>query len=126
MSDAFLGTRFDYHVSDLCRDSLEGDPILQLKKWLEEASSAGIIEAATFGTPVVNVGDRQRLRERNLNVIDVPAQMQPLREAVSAAACAGRFERVNRYGDGFAGERIVNRLLQLPLAPQWLEKVNAN
>ena len=89
-------------------------------------SSAGIIEAATFGTPVVNVGDRQRLRERNLNVIDVPAQMQPLREAVSAAACAGRFARVNRYGDGFAGERIVNRLLQLPLAPQWLEKVNAN
>jgi GDP/UDP-N,N'-diacetylbacillosamine 2-epimerase (hydrolysing) len=34
-------------------------------------SSAGIIEAASFGTPVVNVGDRQRLRERNANVTDV-------------------------------------------------------
>src|SRR5439155_9262989 len=31
-------------------------------------SSAGIIEAATFGTPVVNIGDRQTLREHGPNV----------------------------------------------------------
>ena len=35
-------------------------------------SSAGIIEAATFGCPVINIGDRQSGRERNANVIDVP------------------------------------------------------
>src|SRR5690606_38057240 len=34
-------------------------------------SSAGIIEAASFGTPVLNVGPRQNLRERNANVVDV-------------------------------------------------------
>ena len=34
-------------------------------------SSSGIIEAASFDTPVVNIGDRQRGRERGANVIDV-------------------------------------------------------
>ncbi len=34
-------------------------------------SSSGIIEAASFGTPVVNVGTRQQGRIRSLNVIDV-------------------------------------------------------
>ena len=34
-------------------------------------SSSGIIEAATFGIPVVNIGDRQAGRERNGNVVDV-------------------------------------------------------
>ncbi len=34
-------------------------------------SSSGIIEAASFNLPVVNIGDRQLGRERSLNVIDV-------------------------------------------------------
>ena len=34
-------------------------------------SSSGILEAATFGVPVVNVGDRQRGRASGDNVVDV-------------------------------------------------------
>ena len=33
-------------------------------------SSSGIIEQAGLSTPVVNIGKRQNLREKNANVID--------------------------------------------------------
>jgi GDP/UDP-N,N'-diacetylbacillosamine 2-epimerase (hydrolysing) len=87
-------------------------------------SSAGIIEAATFGTPVINVGDRQRLRERNANVIDVCADANAIAAALARSAGSGRAPCENRYGDGMAGERIVQHLLSLPLDPSLLEKVN--
>ena len=34
-------------------------------------SSSGIREAASFGVPVINVGYRQKNRERNKNVYDL-------------------------------------------------------
>ncbi len=45
-------------------------------------SSAGIREAASFGVPVVNVGDRQEGRERNRNVIDVPCNYNAIVKAI--------------------------------------------
>lgn len=87
-------------------------------------SSAGIIEAASFGTPVVNIGDRQRLRERNANVADVPADATAIEVALRAALGRGRSPCDNAWGDGHAGERIARLLTQLPLGPAVLEKVN--
>lgn len=87
-------------------------------------SSAGIIEAASFGTPVLNVGRRQTLRGRNANVCDVPADAGAMREAVDALLSGGRFPAANVYGDGKAGERIVRLLVQLPLDADLLHKVN--
>ena len=87
-------------------------------------SSAGIIEAASFGTPVVNVGDRQRLRERNGNVVDVPPQAAAIENAVRAVLGHGRGPCDNVYGDGTAGERITALLARLPLDAAVLEKVN--
>jgi GDP/UDP-N,N'-diacetylbacillosamine 2-epimerase (hydrolysing) len=88
-------------------------------------SSAGIIEAATFGTPVVNVGDRQHLRERNPNVSDVPAQAQAVEAGLHAALSHGRWPCDNLWGDGRAGERIAALLATLPAGPELLEKVNS-
>ncbi|MGH6626581.1 MAG: UDP-N-acetylglucosamine 2-epimerase [Burkholderiaceae bacterium] len=88
-------------------------------------SSSGIIEAASFGTPVVNVGDRQRLRERNSNVTDVPAQMYAILVALHAALEQGRWPCNNLYGNGHAGERITELLASLPLEPALLEKTNS-
>jgi GDP/UDP-N,N'-diacetylbacillosamine 2-epimerase (hydrolysing) len=87
-------------------------------------SSAGIIEAATFGTPVVNVGDRQHLRERNANVIDVPAERAAIEAGLRQALQHGRWSCDNRWGDGRAGERIATLLAKLPAGPELLEKVN--
>lgn len=48
-------------------------------------SSSGIIEAASFGLPVVDIGDRQRGRLRGLNVINCPPDRHAIRRALSAA-----------------------------------------
>lgn len=88
-------------------------------------SSAGIIEAASFATPVVNVGDRQRLRERNPQVIDVPVQLSDLQAALKQALAWDRAEPANVYGDGQSAARIVQLLTTLPLDAAVLEKTNA-
>lgn len=88
-------------------------------------SSAGIIEAASFGLPVINVGSRQNLRERNANVVDVPARPAALDQAVDRVLREGRSAPRNVYGDGQAAARIVQLLKTLPLDPSVLAKVNA-
>lgn len=87
-------------------------------------SSAGIIEAASFATPVVNIGDRQRLRQRNANVVDVPSDAVAIEAALRAALRQGRSPCENVYGDGQSAQRIASLLAVLPLSPALLEKVN--
>lgn len=88
-------------------------------------SSSGIIEAASLNTPVVNVGDRQNCRERNANVIDVPPVKAMMVEAINRARQMNGQCWENVYGDGTASSRIVEHLLELSLAREVLEKVNA-
>jgi GDP/UDP-N,N'-diacetylbacillosamine 2-epimerase (hydrolysing) len=88
-------------------------------------SSAGIIEAATFGTPVINIGDRQRLRERNANVLDVTPDADAILPGIQAALRHGKWPCDNRYGDGLAGARIAKYLLELSLDRSVLEKTNS-
>ena len=87
-------------------------------------SSAGIIEAASFGTPVVNVGDRQRLRERSFNVQDVPPEPVAIEVAIREAIQHGKWPCHNKYGDGLAGQRIAAQLMTLSLDRTVLEKSN--
>ncbi|TGX50383.1 UDP-N-acetylglucosamine 2-epimerase (hydrolyzing) [Sphingomonas gei] len=88
-------------------------------------SSSGIIEAATFGTPVVNVGPRQNLRQRNGNVIDVPPSEADIATGLQAALAAGRYVPANVYGDGLADQHISNLLATMALHPDVLRKSNA-
>jgi GDP/UDP-N,N'-diacetylbacillosamine 2-epimerase (hydrolysing) len=88
-------------------------------------SSSGIIEAAAFALPVVNVGDRQIGRERSANVVDVPVEVGPIVAAVGRALAAGKREVANVYGDGQASERIVELLASVPLDAALLRKSNA-
>ncbi|MBA2402575.1 MAG: UDP-N-acetylglucosamine 2-epimerase (hydrolyzing) [Bradyrhizobium sp.] len=87
-------------------------------------SSSGIIEAASFGTPVVNIGSRQNLRQRNANVIDCGVDRGGLDEALTLALAAVRFDRSNVYGDGRAGERIASLLAQIDLSQSSVAKTN--
>ena len=88
-------------------------------------SSSGIIEASTFGLPVVNVGNRQNGRERSNNVTDVPANGSAISIALMEAAKKGTITIKNVYGDGQTGKRIVNLLTTLPLTADLLLKSNS-
>jgi GDP/UDP-N,N'-diacetylbacillosamine 2-epimerase (hydrolysing) len=88
-------------------------------------SSSGIIEAASFGTPVVNVGSRQTGRERSENTIDVGTERAEIAAGIEHALRRGRRQCVNVYGEGRASERIVKLLATLPLDAALLAKTNA-
>ena len=88
-------------------------------------SSAGIIEAASFLTPVVNVGDRQRLRERSANVVDVVTEVDAIYKAIAVALKIGKTPCDNKYGNGKAAARIVSLLTTLVLDRSVLDKSNS-
>lgn len=69
-------------------------------------SSSGIVEAASLGTPVVNVGDRQHGRLRNANVFDVDCSAAQIRHAIDAAEKFDAIGLSNVYGAGCADRQI--------------------
>jgi len=89
-------------------------------------SSSGIIEAASFQLPVVNIGSRQQGRARGRNVIDVGYGRQEIvagiRRAISPEFRASLVDLVNLYGDGHAAERIVRRLKEVELDDRLFRK----
>jgi UDP-N-acetylglucosamine 2-epimerase (non-hydrolysing)/GDP/UDP-N,N'-diacetylbacillosamine 2-epimerase (hydrolysing) len=82
-------------------------------------SSSGIMEAASFALPVVNVGIRQQGRERARNIIDVPAAYPAIFAALDRALTAefrtGLAGMENPYGNGTAAKTIVRVLTTVPL-----------
>ncbi len=99
-------------VRDVPRDRFIG--LLASTRVLIGNSSAGIIEAASLGTRVVNVGDRQLGRERSANVIDVGWTASSIERAIRRAS-ASKFAGRNVYGGGKAGERIARTLSDVVL-----------
>jgi UDP-N-acetylglucosamine 2-epimerase (non-hydrolysing)/GDP/UDP-N,N'-diacetylbacillosamine 2-epimerase (hydrolysing) len=89
-------------------------------------SSSGIMETASFGVPTVNVGARQRGRERARNVLDAEADVSSILaridEARSSAYRTSLQGMTNPYGDGHAAERIVKVLTTCPLGQDLLIK----
>jgi UDP-hydrolysing UDP-N-acetyl-D-glucosamine 2-epimerase len=78
-------------------------------------SSVGIRESAYLGLPVVNIGNRQRGRERAANVVDVGYDSAAIGEAIKTQLDRGWFERSYLYGDGQAGIRISALLARIDL-----------
>jgi UDP-N-acetylglucosamine 2-epimerase len=89
-------------------------------------SSSGIIEAASFALPVVNVGMRQRGRERGRNVLDAEPTVDSILERVAMARSVSFRQSLkgmeNIYGDGEASGRIVQVLASTPLGEELLIK----
>jgi UDP-hydrolysing UDP-N-acetyl-D-glucosamine 2-epimerase len=76
-------------------------------------SSSFVRDAGFYGTPVVLVGDRQRHRECDRNVIHVAAEIPPIVATVRLQLATGRYPASDLYGDGRVSERIVAALESL-------------
>jgi len=89
-------------------------------------SSSGIIEAASFALPVVNIGTRQKGRLRGKNIIDVDydrkSVLAGLEKAISNEFCSEIAGFKNLYGDGKATQKVVEKLKRVDLDDMLLVK----
>ena len=90
-------------------------------------SSSGMIDAPSFGLPVVNIGSRQDGRERGNNVINVGHNREEITTAIIRALEDSDFlDEVKRghnpYGDGKASSRIIKILSGIENTPRLLQK----
>jgi len=101
--------------------------LLKITNLLVGNSSSGIIEAATFKVPVINIGHRQEGRERSSNVIDVESGQTKIAAAIRRALYDSDFRKKlhrckNVYGNGRAASRIARVLSTIKLNKQLLNK----
>lgn len=73
-------------------------------------SSSGLREGAFLGIPCVNIGSRQRGRERAINVTDVNYNDKEIREAIQKQINHGKYKKSNLVGSGDAGLKIASIL----------------
>jgi UDP-hydrolysing UDP-N-acetyl-D-glucosamine 2-epimerase len=90
-------------------------------------SSSGIMETASFALPTVNIGMRQRGRERARNVLDAEPDSASISAVIRKARSAGFRESlrgmVNPYGEGSAAQTIVRVLTSVELNERLLVKL---
>jgi GDP/UDP-N,N'-diacetylbacillosamine 2-epimerase (hydrolysing) len=89
-------------------------------------SSSGIIEAASFGTPVIDLGVRQQGRERGVNVVNVPFAQPAIERELRRIYAGGRmvrYPRRNVYGGAGTGKRIASVLANLPIDTRLVRKL---
>lgn len=89
--------------------NLEGHLFLALlngSRCLVGNSSVGVRECSFIGVPVVNIGQRQKGRERSGNVVDVDWIAADIAAALRQQLIHGHYPKNTLYGDGFAGSRI--------------------
>ncbi|MDX9864930.1 MAG: UDP-N-acetylglucosamine 2-epimerase [Anaerolineaceae bacterium] len=93
--------------------------LMKLAEAMVGNSSSGIIEAASFALPVVNIGSRQGGRARGRNVIDVGYNHSEILDGIQRAVAPAMRQSLrgmqNPYGDGHAAGRIVFHLRDIPL-----------
>lgn len=85
-------------------------------------SSSGIIEAASFALPVVNIGRRQDGRERGANVIDCGHERAEIGAAIARALASDFTGLHNPYDAGGAAQVIVATLRAVALDHRLLAK----
>lgn len=124
-SQAFLRERGEGQVF-VNLDPVSYWSLLRCTGMLIGNSSSGIMEAASFALPAVNVGIRQRGREYGHNVLQAEANIQAILDGV-AMARSDTFRKSlegmeNLYGDGYASQRIVDVLASVPLGEELLIK----
>ncbi len=89
-------------------------------------SSSGIIEAASFELPVVNIGNRQLGRAHSFNVVHTDYDRESIAQAIRKVITPSFRSRLvgiaNPYGDGKAADRILKILQTIDLERKLLFK----
>lgn len=90
-------------------------------------SSSGIIEAPSFKIPVVNIGIRQKNRERSHNVLDVSYNKEEIKKAIEKALNDDSFKDQietcqNPYGEGNTALKITKILENINIDDSLLNK----
>ncbi|CAA9432859.1 MAG: UDP-N-acetylglucosamine 2-epimerase [uncultured Pyrinomonadaceae bacterium] len=100
--------------------------LLKYSDLLVGNSSSGIMETASIPLPTVNIGMRQRGREKPLNVLDAAPETDSIARAIETGLSANFRKSLqgmtNPYGDGRAAERIVEVLAAVSLGDELLIK----
>ena len=81
--------------------------ILKNSSFMVGNSSSGIREAHIFDVPVINIGTRQKGRERTSNIVDVGYVKKEIIGALEDIN-SYRKKSTNLYGDGNAGKKIAD------------------
>lgn len=85
-------------------------------------SSSGLIEVSYFNIPVVNIGNRQKNREKSSNVIDVKNSSIQIQRAINYALTDFKPKKSRIFGNGNASKKIVNQILKTNFKKQFSEK----
>ena len=81
-------------------------------------SSSGLREGAFLGTPVVNIGTRQRNREHGPNVVHAAYDRAEIEAKARAQIAHGTYHCSPLFGDGSAGRRIADILANAEISVQ--------
>ena len=73
-------------------------------------TSSGILEAASFGKYVINLGERQKGRACGTNVKSIPITKSAILEAVDTLSPGSKYEEENIYWKGGDSNKIVQEL----------------
>ena len=81
-------------------------------------SSSGIIESTAVNTPAVNIGNRQKGREKGCNVIDIETVDHSLKTKIQRLFIEDAYyqsfkDKKSPYGDGKTVERIISLIKSL-------------
>ena len=85
-------------------------------------SSSGILEAPSLNVPTVDIGDRQKGRERASSVFNAVLERNAIVAAISEASSHGRQPTVSPYGDGEASQRFAEAIAAIPDFTRLLKK----
>ncbi|MDA7812019.1 UDP-N-acetylglucosamine 2-epimerase [Gammaproteobacteria bacterium] len=87
--------------------------LLSISNFLIGNSSVGIRECSFMGVPVINLGDRQRGRDRGRNLIDIKWEDLQSINLISAIQ-EKNSQKDNLYGDGNSSKKISQIITSLP------------
>lgn len=94
-------------------------PILKNCNFLIGNSSVGIVEAASFKIPVINLGDRQKGKIHPWNVVSVKCRLNSILIALRKIRSQKYLNEIkklkNPYGDGNSGKKIAKSILKIQI-----------